>query len=115
MEDDGDGTSQQFLSVTNNTIGDTFFEQPSDPASNGTYTQYFFTEGETYEAEMSYKKLDPGEGDTIGVSTSGGGPSPQLQQSTGPAQTIIGPVNVTFTVTNIASGPINIEFNQTSP
>tara|TARA_B100001769_G_scaffold275275_1_gene276761 strand:- start:4455 stop:5393 length:939 start_codon:yes stop_codon:yes gene_type:complete len=115
IEDTEDGAQPQFLSVTQTSTADTFFEQPSDPTSNGTYTQYYFTEGETYELEMSYKKLGPGENDTIFQSATGAGSSLVSDTDTGTAQSLIGPINTTFTPTNVASGPVVIGFSQTSP
>ena len=64
---------------------------------------------------MTYKKGSPGDNDTINLNTGGGGSVAQSDTDTGTAQTIIGPVSSTFTVSNVAAGPVSISFEQTSP
>jgi hypothetical protein len=111
FEDDGD--TSQFAMLSGGPNGGFSEEFESDPGSNGTYN-YNLVVGDSYDLDAAYESLNPGDNCTLTVSgLQVGGFTSFSDSDSGLAQTIIGPVSGTFTVTG--TGAIALNVTQTSP
>ena len=111
FEDSGD--TSFFSTLSGGPNGDFSEEYESTTASNGTYN-FNLVVGDTYTLDSAYESVNPGENCTLTVSGSQvGGFTSFSDSDSGQAQTIIGPVSGSFTVTG--TGAIALNVTQTSP
>ena len=111
FEDSGD--TSQFSSLSGGPGGELSEEYESTTASNGTYN-FNLVVGDSYTLDSVYESVNPGENCTLKVSGSQVGGFTNFSDSdSGAAQTIIGPVSGSFTVTG--TGAIALNVTQTSP
>ena len=111
FEDSGD--TSQFSTFSGGPNGAFSEEYESTTTSNGTYN-FNLVVGDSYTLDSAYESINPGENCTLTVSGSQvGGFTSFSDSDSGQAQTIIGPVSGSFTVTG--TGAIALNVTQTSP
>ena len=111
FEDDGD--ISQFATLSGGPNGSFSEEYEADPSSDGTYN-FNLVVGDSYTLDSTYQSANPGENCTLTASGSQvGGFTSFSDSDSGQAQTIIGPVSGSFTVTG--TGAIALNVTQTSP
>ena len=111
FEDSGD--TSQFSTLSGGPNGAFSEEYESTTTSNGTYN-FNLVVGDSYTLDSAYESINPGENCTLTVSGSQvGGFTSFSDSDSGQAQTIIGPVSGSFTVTG--TGAIALNVTQTSP
>lgn len=110
INDEGQGN--YYMRVTDNDTGNTFFEEASEIASNGTYSNNTYIVGHEYEIEFSYESVNPGPTRYVNAQVSWDGGSFDNELAQGPAQTVITMTPIIFTVTSTST--VSITFSQFS-
>jgi hypothetical protein len=107
INDEGQGN--YYMRVTDNDTGNTFFEEASEIASNGTYSNNTYIVGHEYEIEFSYESVSAGPTRYLSGQVSWDGGSFDNELAQGPAQTVITMTPIIFTVTSTNSVSITLE------
>ena len=110
INDEGQGN--YYMRVTDNDTGTTFFEEASEIASNGTYSNNTYIVGHEYEIEFSYESVSAGSTRYLSGQVSWDGGSFDSELAQGPAQTLITMTPIIFTVTG--TNTVSITLSQFS-